>query len=53
MFRKYQKVESATVATPSETQKIGAAVQQTGKSSVGEMTPDEKRTLPQGNVDAR
>lgn len=52
-FRKYQKVESATVASPSEHRKIGAAIEQTGKSSVQEMTPDEKRALPQGDVDAR
>jgi hypothetical protein len=50
-FRKYQKVESATVATPSETQKIGAAIRQTGKSSVREMTQDEKRALL-GEMDA-
>jgi hypothetical protein len=52
-FRKYQKAESATVATPREHREINAVTQRIGKSSVREMTSDEKRALPQGDVDAR
>lgn len=51
-FRKYQTVESVRIATPDEHRQIQAATQKVGKSSVREMTEDEKRALPQGDVDA-
>ena len=50
-FRKYQSVEKTKVVDPEEARRIGAATRKVGKTSVREMTPDEKRTLPNGGVD--
>lgn len=51
-LRKYQSVESSNVVEPDEVRQIEAATRKTGKTSVREMSADERRTLPQGDVDA-
>jgi len=45
MLRKYQKTEDHKVVSPKGHDAIADELRKTGKTSVGEMTPEEKKAV--------
>ena len=52
MLRKYQSVEKAEPVSPEGHQAIQSELHKVGKTSVQDMTPEEKKNLP-NEVDER